>query len=111
MVLSFVGIPIHFGQALEVGAEPTRRFSGSDITSSYNMKLKNAIKAQSVLKHPSRGLYFGDDLVVTKSTELLIFGHTYESGPPGQLTTSNDDEYSNVDIKETEVFQVTAITS
>ena len=88
IVLSVVDIPIHFEQALEVEAEQRRCFSGSDITSSCKMKLKNASNAQAILKHPSQGPYFGDDLVVTESKVLLRFGHTFDS-----VTTRSSPKY------------------
>ncbi|KAL7531595.1 hypothetical protein ACHAWF_003845 [Thalassiosira exigua] len=82
--------------------------SGSDVTSPRKMKLKDAYDGKAVYHYSGHGPVFGGgcDLWVHESNVNLRFGHSYESGPPGQLATPTDGNHARFVIKEMEVFQV-----
>ncbi|KAL7542399.1 hypothetical protein ACHAWF_007171, partial [Thalassiosira exigua] len=85
--------------------------SGNDVTHPRKMKLRDADHA--VFDHSGYGPTFGEgyDLFVDESNCLnSFFGNSYESGPPGRLTTRTHGYYTRYAIREMEVFEVRHIS-
>eukprot|EP00580_Thalassiosira_gravida_P014195 CAMPEP_0201682104 /NCGR_PEP_ID=MMETSP0494-20130426/51449_1 /ASSEMBLY_ACC=CAM_ASM_000839 /TAXON_ID=420259 /ORGANISM="Thalassiosira gravida, Strain GMp14c1" /LENGTH=801 /DNA_ID=CAMNT_0048165861 /DNA_START=4489 /DNA_END=6894 /DNA_ORIENTATION=- len=91
--------------------------SGPDISSPCKMKKKNANDTTAVWHGAALGAAFGKggmgiDFRTDGSNVYVRFGRSYESGPPGRLKRSNnDDSYTVLPIKEMEVFRVTETSS